>query len=205
MAKNRAFLARRRSCIRDGERRGWRYSRRVLRNADHAVSPAGFVHRVHVEPVCGHQRSVAVLFPAAARLAQNSHGELLLAAGADSVPDPGGMDCDLGRAVEAVHFDRCSSDDGDRSACVSFSSAIAGEAPPGNRDALTDGARVSQRPFATRGLSAGGSARRRNPKCGYTGLTIAMSESAAIVKLFFPSIIAQNRPCGYTTSDRSGG
>jgi len=32
-----------------------------------------------------------------------------------------------------------------------------------------------------------------------------MSESAAIIRLFFRSTIAQNDCYGYTTSDRSGG
>jgi len=32
-----------------------------------------------------------------------------------------------------------------------------------------------------------------------------MSESAAIIKLFFGSTVAQDYSCKYTTSDRSGG
>jgi len=32
-----------------------------------------------------------------------------------------------------------------------------------------------------------------------------MSESAAIIKIFFRSMVAQDCCCGYTTSDRSGG
>ena len=39
----------------------------------------------------------------------------------------------------------------------------------------------------------------------HASLISAMSESAAIVKLFFRSTIAQNDCRGYTTSDRGGG